>query len=95
MAGDWTKFECRSWATADNSSLILRRRCVRSFREVKMKTFLPKLSFLLIQLCRYILRWNVQIKAHLPAPAAPAVDAVLTSCQVLIAIVDGEIPPNP
>jgi hypothetical protein len=60
-----------------------------------MKTWLPKLAFLLTQMCRYILRWNIQIKGHLPPTAAPAVDAVLESCQILVAIIDGEIPPPP
>jgi len=59
------------------------------------KTFLPRLAFLLTQMCRYILRWNVQIKSYLPDTAAPAVDAALEACQILLAIVDGEIPPNP
>jgi hypothetical protein len=46
-------------------------------------------------LCRYILRWNIQIKAHLPPTAAPAVDAVLSACQILVGIIDEEIPPPP
>lgn len=60
-----------------------------------MKTYLPKLVRLMTLLCHYILRWNIQIKANLPPTAAPAVDAVLDACQILIAIVDGEIPPPP
>jgi len=57
-----------------------------------MKTYLPTLLFILNKVCKYILRYNVQIKANLPSNAAPAVDAVVTACQVLGAIVDGEIP---
>lgn len=60
-----------------------------------MKTFLPKLVRLMTLLCHYILRWNIQIKGNLPAPAAPAVDAVLDACQILIAIVNDEYPPPP
>jgi len=59
-----------------------------------MKTYLPKLARILTMVCRYILRWNIQIKANLPAPAAEAVDAVLEACQILIAIIDGELPPE-
>jgi hypothetical protein len=43
--------------------------------------------------CRYILRWNIQIKANLPPSAEPAIDAVLSSCQILVGIIDAESPP--
>ena len=59
-----------------------------------MKTYLPKLAAILVLICRYILRWNVQIKANLPGPASAAVDAVLEACQLLLVIVEGELPPN-
>lgn len=59
-----------------------------------MKTYLPTLVKILTHVCRYILRWNVQIKDNLPGPAAPAVDAVLEACQALIEIIDGELPPE-
>lgn len=60
-----------------------------------MKTYLPKLSVVLRLVCRYILRWNIQIKANLPSNAAAAVDAVVTACQILDAIVQEEIPASP
>lgn len=57
-----------------------------------MKTYLPKLVRLLEILCKYILRYNQQIKKNLPNNAAPAVDAVVTACQALAVIVDAQIP---
>jgi len=57
-----------------------------------MKTYLPKLLTVLQLVCRYILKWNIQIKANLPPTAAPAVDAVVTACQTLAVIVDEAIP---
>jgi len=60
----------------------------RKQRSLPMKTYLPKLVKVLTTVCRYILRWNVQIKANLPPTAAPAVDAVVEACQVLIDIVN-------
>lgn len=57
-----------------------------------MKTYLPRLRFVLLIVCRYILRYNDKIKQNLPGSAAPAVDAALSACQILIAILDGEIP---
>lgn len=57
-----------------------------------MKTYLPKLLKILEIVCKYILRYNVQIKKNLPSNAAPAVDAVVTACQALSVIVDAAIP---
>lgn len=57
-----------------------------------MKTYLPKLLTVLTLVCRYILKYNIQIKANLPSNAAPAVDACVTACQALAAIVDTAIP---
>jgi len=57
-----------------------------------MKTYLPKLLKVLTLVCRYILKYNLQIKANLPPTAGPAVDAAVEACQVLAAIVDEAIP---
>jgi len=60
-----------------------------------MKTYLPKLSLILLLVCRYILRWNVQIKANIPEESAPLVDAVLAACQALEIVVVEAIGPRP
>lgn len=58
------------------------------------RTYLPKLLTVLLITCNYILRYKVTIMKYLPPTAEPALDAVVTSCQVLSAIVSEEIPPD-
>lgn len=84
-------------ATVGNiSTLTTTKSYTRKLRgTINVITYLPKLLLLMTILCRYILRWNIQIKAHLPPTAAPAVDAVLSACQILVGIIDEEIPPPP
>jgi hypothetical protein len=59
------------------------------------RSYLPKLAFLLRLVCKYMLKWQPQIKEHLGGGANEAAyDACLTACQVLIAVLDVLIP-NP
>lgn len=60
-----------------------------------MKTWLPGLRLVLYTACQYMLRNNIKIKAHLPPTAAPAIDACVEACQVVIVIIDGELPSSP
>jgi hypothetical protein len=58
------------------------------------KTYLPALRFILEKSCRYIARYETQIRSHLPAGAAQeALTAVVTACQALIVFLDAAIPP--
>lgn len=58
------------------------------------RTFLPLLLKILLKTCNYILRYKVTIMKYLPPTAEPALDAVVTACQVLAVIVADEIPPD-
>lgn len=58
------------------------------------RTYLPKLLTVLLITCNYILQYKITIMKYLPPTAEPALDAVVTSCQVLAAIVSEEIPPD-
>lgn len=59
------------------------------------RTYLPKLAFILRLVCKYMLRWQVQIKSTLGGGTAEAAfNATLAACQVLIPILDNLIP-NP
>lgn len=56
------------------------------------RTYLPKLLTVLLITCNYILRYKVTIMKYLPPSAEAALDAVVTSCEVLSAIVAAELP---
>lgn len=57
------------------------------------RTYLPTLVFILKQVCKYMLRWEAEIKSHLGGGSAEAAfDAALTACQILIPIVEALIP---
>lgn len=58
------------------------------------RTYLPHLVFVLKLLCKYMLRWEVQIKANLGGGAPEAAfDAALLACQDLLPLVEALIPP--
>lgn len=57
------------------------------------RTYLPHLAFILKLACRYMLRWQIQIKANLGGGSAEAAfDATLAACQALVVILDALIP---
>lgn len=58
-----------------------------------MKTYLPKLLKLLLLLCHYMLRYEIQIKSFLGGAHDVAVDNALAACQILAVIVEDEMPP--
>ncbi len=59
------------------------------------RTYLPKLLFILKVICKYMLRWEAEIKSHLGGGSAEAAfDAALAACQILVPILEGLIP-NP
>lgn len=57
------------------------------------RTYLPKLAFILKYVCKYMLRWQTEIKAHLGGGSTEAAfDAALAACQVLIPLIEALIP---
>jgi len=58
------------------------------------RTFLPKLLVVLLLTCNYILRYKVTILKYLGDEAEPALDAVVSACQILSALVQEELPPD-
>jgi len=57
------------------------------------RTYLPKLVFVLKLVCKYMQRWEAEIKSHLGGGSAEAAfDAALTACQILVPIVEALIP---
>ncbi len=59
------------------------------------RTYLPHLVFILKLVCKYMLRYDAQIRANLGGGATEAAfDAALAACQVLIPLVEALIP-NP
>lgn len=59
------------------------------------RTYLPKLLDIILLVCKYMLRWEVQIKNALGGGSAEAAfDAVLTACQAFVVILEGIIPPH-
>lgn len=59
------------------------------------RTYLPMLLHIVVVVCKYMLRWNSQIKGALGGGSAEAAfDAALAACQVLVPILEGLIP-NP
>jgi len=58
------------------------------------KTYLPHLVFLLKLVCRYMLRYEDKIKAHLGGGSTEAAfDAALAACQILVPLVEALITP--
>lgn len=51
-----------------------------------MKTFIPTLIFIVMRICRYTTRYDVQLRKNLPEAALPAYDALRTACDGFIAI---------
>jgi len=59
------------------------------------RTYLPHLLFIVKLVCRYMQRYETQIKSHLGGGSAEAAfDAALAACQVLVPILESLIP-NP
>lgn len=57
------------------------------------KTYLPHLVFVLKLVCRYMTRYEVQIKSHLGGGSTEAAfDAALAACQILVPLVEALIP---
>jgi len=57
------------------------------------RTYLPHLVFILKLVCRYMQRYETQIKSHLGGGSTEAAfDAALAACQVLVPLVEALIP---
>lgn len=57
------------------------------------RTYLPQLLFILKLVCRYMQRYETQIKSHLGGGSTEAAfDAALAACQVLVPLVEALIP---
>jgi len=60
-----------------------------------IRTYLPSLLHVLRVTCKYIKRWETQIRASLPEGSAQtALTAVVTACEALEDIVQALIPPS-
>ena len=58
------------------------------------RTYLPHLIFVLKLVCKYMTRYETQIKDNLGGGAAEAAfDAALLACQTLLPFVEALIPP--
>lgn len=58
------------------------------------RNYLPKLSGLLLGLCKYMQRYQTTIYTFLTTdPERTAFQAVITACQALEAIVEGKLTP--
>lgn len=58
------------------------------------RTYLPHLVFVLKLVCRYMQRYEAQIKAHLGGGSTEAAfDAALAACQILVPLLEALIPP--
>lgn len=59
------------------------------------RTYLPHLVFILKLVCRYMQRYETQIKSHLGGGSTEAAfDAALAACQILVPLLEALIP-NP
>lgn len=57
------------------------------------RTYLPHLVFILKLVCRYMQRYETQIKSHLGGGSTEAAfDATLAACQILVPLVEALIP---
>jgi len=57
------------------------------------RTYLPKLAFILKLVCKYMQKWETEIKSHLGGGSTEAAfDAALAACQVLVPLIDALIP---
>ena len=57
------------------------------------RTYLPKLVFILRLVCKYMQKWETEIKSHLGGGSTEAAfDAALVACQILIPLLDALIP---
>lgn len=58
-----------------------------------VRTYLPHLVFILKLVCRYMQRYETQIKSHLGGGSTEAAfDAALAACQVLVPLLEALIP---
>lgn len=58
------------------------------------RTYLPQLVFVLKLVCKYMLRWEAEIKSHLGGGSTEAAfDAALAACQILVPLVEALITP--
>jgi len=55
------------------------------------RTYVPQLLAILQRVCKYIVRYNTQIKAHIPEDARPLLDNIVTACNAFTDLV----PPIP
>lgn len=59
-----------------------------------LRTYLPKLLFLLRLVCKYIRRYEDAIRDNLPSDAArTALSAVIVACEAMEVILEEVIPP--
>jgi len=57
------------------------------------RTYLPHLVFILKLVCRYMQRYETQIKSHLGGGTTEAAfDAALAACQILVPLLEALIP---
>jgi hypothetical protein len=57
------------------------------------RTYLPKLLFIIKLVCKYMLRWDTEIRSHLGGGSAEAAfDSVLAACQVFVPFLEALIP---
>jgi len=56
------------------------------------RTFLPKLQTILLLICRYIGQHRLVILEYLPPESEALLDAVITACVALEAVVDEQLP---
>lgn len=56
------------------------------------RTYLPKLSAILLLVCGYINKYRATILKYLPEGSETAIDAVLTACVALEVIVSAQLP---
>jgi len=57
-----------------------------------LRTYLPKLAYLLHLVCGYINRWEDKIRQYIGEEGEPLLDAVLTACTALDEFLDEIIP---
>lgn len=57
------------------------------------RTYLPHLAFILKLVCKYMQRYETQIKSHLGGGSTEAAfDAALEACQILVPLIEALIP---
>lgn len=58
------------------------------------RTYLPKLFFIVLAVCRYIGRWDTQIRRFLPNNALPAYEALNLACAAFVEVLAPLVEPE-